>query len=119
MDKSNKHMGSKRNEIVCPFCKGNAKLVKKDINLLDGKIILKKEPYYKCNKCKEEFVTSKQMKETEKQINKFYIDRPIISTGRSLAITIPTDIAKFYNLKKGEIAQLIPEDNNTLKIKLK
>lgn len=102
----------------CVFCEGKTTIGCENIELLDGKIVLKQQPYYKCLKCKKEFVSSEQMKETEKQINSFCVSRPIVSTGRSLAITIPTDLAKFYNLKKGEKVQLIPENRQMLKVKV-
>jgi len=107
-----------KENVKCAFCKGETELKHENIELLGGRLVLKQQPYYKCLKCKEEFVTSEQMKETEKQINSFYVSRPIVSTGRSLAITIPTDLAKFYNLKKGEKVQLIPESRQMLKVKI-
>ena len=107
-----------KEKIKCIFCGGKAEIKCEAIELLEGKVILKEQPYYKCEKCKKEFVTSKQMRETEKQINVFSIVRPIVSTGRSLAITIPTDLAKFYKFKKGEKVQLIPESRHLLKVKI-
>ncbi|MFH1239921.1 MAG: hypothetical protein V1672_01785 [Candidatus Diapherotrites archaeon] len=107
-----------KEKIKCVFCEAEAELKYETIELLEGKVILKQQPYYKCKKCKKEFVTSEQMKETEKQLNVFSVTRPIVSTGRSLAITIPTDLAKFYKLKKGEKVQLIPESKHLLKIKI-
>ena len=107
-----------KGKIKCVFCAGSAEIKYETIELLGGKVILKQQPYYKCEKCKKEFITSKQMKETEKQLNVFSVTRPIVSTGRSLAITIPKDLAKFYKLKKGEKVQLIPESKHMLKIKI-
>ena len=105
-------------KVNCVFCKGKAKLMHETIELLDGKVILKQQPYYKCVKCKKEFVSSKQMKETEKQINVFSFVRPIVSTGRSLAITFPTELTRFLKLKKGKKVQLIPESKQVIKIKI-
>ncbi|MBU2100420.1 AbrB/MazE/SpoVT family DNA-binding domain-containing protein [Candidatus Micrarchaeota archaeon] len=107
-----------KKELECGFCGGKTELKCESLELLNGKVVLKQQPYYKCKKCKKEFVSSEQMKETEKQINTFYVSRPIVSTGRSLAITIPTDLAKFYDLKKGEKVQLIPESRHSLKVKI-
>lgn len=100
------------------ICGGATELKSETIKLFGGKIILKQQPYYKCRKCKKEFVTSEQMRETEKQINSFSVTRPIVSTGGSLAITIPTDLAKFYGLKKGKTAQLVPESRSVLKVRM-
>jgi len=106
-------------KIECHLCKGKAVLEFEDLKLSEGKIIIKDSPYYKCLKCKEEFATSEQMHELSDQINtKFVFKRPIINAGRSLAITIPTDLAKFYGLKKGEKVSLIPEGKHSLKVKI-
>ncbi len=107
-----------KKEVRCVFCGGNAELKYEEIKLLDGKVILKEQPFYKCRKCKKEFITSQQMRETEAQLNTFSVTRPVVSTGRSLAVTIPTDLTKFYKLKKGEKVQLIPESKHILKIKI-
>jgi len=102
-------------EIKCIFCKGKTELHYEDLGLLDGKITLKGEPYYKC---KKEYVTSSQMRGTETKINSFYITRPVIATGRSLAITLPPDISNFYSIKKGTQIQIIPESKTTLRLRL-
>ena len=56
-------------EIECHLCKGKAVLKFEDLKLGKGKITIKDSPYYRCSKCKQEYVTGKQMKETERQIN--------------------------------------------------
>lgn len=57
------------------------------------------------------------MLQTEKELKThFAFNRPIISTGRSLAITLPTDLVDFYKLKKGTTVRLVPEDNRTVKL---
>lgn len=106
-------------KITCHLCKGKAVLKFEDMKLDKGKIIIKGSPYYKCLKCKEEFATSGQMHELSDQINtKFVFKRPIINAGRSLAVTISKDLAKFYGLKKGEKVSLIPEGKHSLKVKI-
>lgn len=102
--------------VSCVFCNGKAELRYETIELLGGKIVLKQQPYYSCIKCKKEFVTSRQMKDTEAQLNVFSITRPVISTGRSLAITLPKEFVEFFKLKKGEKIQLIPESRHILKV---
>ncbi len=104
--------------MICGFCGGEAELKFSDIKLFGGKIILREQPFFKCKKCKREFTTSDQMRETEKQLNVFSMTRPFVSTGGSLAITIPPDLAKFYNIKKGTKAQLIPESRCMLKVRM-
>jgi hypothetical protein len=107
-----------KKEVKCIFCNGKIELCYEDLFLLDDKVALKKEPYYKCSNCKREYVSSTQMKETEKKLQPYYATRPVIATGRSLAITLPTDIAKFCSIKKGTQVQIIPESKTILKIKL-
>ena len=55
-------------EIKCVFCEGKALLKFEDLKLLEGKSILKDSPYFKCINFRKEFVSSNQMKETEKQL---------------------------------------------------
>jgi len=106
-------------EINCHLCKGKAELKFEELLLDNGKIIIKDSPYYKCKKCKEEFSTSEQMHLLSKQINQnFVFQRPIINAGRSLAITIPADIAQFYNLKKGMKIKIMPENRHRLRVEV-
>ena len=108
-------------EDECPVCRSSSKLKHEDLKLLDGKMIIKDSPYYKCTKCGEEFATSEQMQELSDQISfqrkKFFFQRPIINAGRSLAITLPADIVRNYSLKKGKKIKIIPENKNTLILK--
>jgi len=107
-------MGEK---MKCPKCKSSASIVQLDTKLFGGQIILKNEDYYKCDKCGEEFATSKQVKESEKKLReKFFFKRNIITTGRSLAVTIPPDLAKFYHLQKGEKVSIVPQDATSARI---
>ncbi|MDO8647930.1 MAG: AbrB/MazE/SpoVT family DNA-binding domain-containing protein [Candidatus Diapherotrites archaeon] len=107
-------------EIKCHLCGGNSILKFEELALNEGKLIIKDSPYYKCLKCGESFSTSEQMQELSEQINtKFSFKRPIINAGRSLAITLPSDIVQAYKLKKGEKICIIPENNKTLRIKVK
>jgi len=48
--------------------------------------------------------------------NKFSFEKPIIISGRSLAITLPADIVKEYKLKRGHKIKIVPETRNALKI---
>jgi YgiT-type zinc finger domain-containing protein len=59
-------------KITCDSCGGEAILKYRDIMLNDNKIIIKDEPYYKCQKCKDCFVTNEQMKKIH--INRFKIN---------------------------------------------
>ena len=104
-------------KIKCHLCGGKAELKYENFKLDNGRITINDSPYYKCTKCKGEFSTSEQMHELSDLINnKFVFQRLIINAGRSLAVTIPSDLAQYYNLKKGEKIRIIPEGKKELKI---
>ncbi|MFH1752253.1 MAG: AbrB/MazE/SpoVT family DNA-binding domain-containing protein [archaeon] len=105
-------------EVKCFDCNGKAQLMYEELSLFGGKIRLRDQPYYKCLKCKEEFVTSDQMRQTERELNAFNITKTIVSTGRSLAITIPAEFITYYNIKKGKKVKLFPESRNSFKVKI-
>ena len=107
----------------CIFCGGKGKLAYEDIKLLGGKVIIKDAPHYKCQSCGEKFSTSKQMYQLSDKIQeirneRFIFHRSVISAGRSLAITFPSDLAKFYNMRKGTKAEIIPKGKKELLIRL-
>ncbi|MDP2973646.1 MAG: hypothetical protein Q8N60_01210, partial [Candidatus Diapherotrites archaeon] len=98
-----------KTKIKCPVCEGDAKLSKTSLQMFGGLVTLKDNPIYECKSCKEKFATGKMVDVTvEKARKEFSFARKLISTGGSLAITIPPDLTKFYKLKKGEDIQLIP-----------
>lgn len=108
---------AEKNKIGCPLCGGSAELTERDISLLEGKVILKSQPFYKCSKCNERFATSKQVEKAEKELRAaFFFKRKVISTGGSMALTVPGDIAKFYHLHKGSSILLVPENEKTFKV---
>lgn len=106
-------------EMKCPFCKSKAFLEQKETPLLNGLLVLKKDFFYKCSKCKEDFSTAEQVKAVSDELKKaFYFNRQVISTGGSLGITFPADLSDYYNLHKGEKVQLIPESRQEIKIRV-
>lgn len=108
-----------KTKIKCPICKGEATLSKTSLQMFGGMITLKDNPIYKCGNCKEKFATGKIVDETvEKARKEFSFARKLISTGGSLAITIPPDLTKFYKLKKGEDIQLIPAGEHLMKVEV-
>ncbi len=110
---------SYKSSVKCPICGGQAALKTEDLKLSSGKIVLKGEPYYRCSKCKEKFSTSEQVKEAEKNIRAaFHFTRRIVSTGRSLAVTLPPDLTGYYKLGKGKKITLVPESEKQIKILL-
>ena len=91
------------------ICGGTAKLVKHRFELFDGRIVIDDDEMYKCQKCGDLFATSEQMSALEKKIRERYnIQRQVISTGRSLAITFTKDLQEFYNIKKGNNILIFP-----------
>lgn len=103
-------------KIICDVCGKEAILKYRDITLDNGKIIIKKEPYYECQKCKESFVTSEQMKELDKRLyNSFIFKRNVIVAGKSLAVTLPKDVVDYYKIKKGNKVSILT-DSKSIKI---
>lgn len=106
-------------EVKCHLCGGKAELKSEELNLDEGRITIRDSPYYRCRKCGEEFATSGQMMQLSEQLNtKFSFERPIINAGRSLAITLPSDIAHSYNLKKGKRVRIMPENRKEIRIRI-
>jgi len=108
-----------KTKIKCPICEGEARLSKTSLKIFGGVLKLKDNPIYECSKCREKFATGKIVNKTVERARKeFSFARKLISTGGSLAITIPPDLTKFYKLKKGENIELIPAGKNLMKVKV-
>jgi DNA-directed RNA polymerase subunit RPC12/RpoP len=108
-----------KKEIKCHLCGGKAVLKFEELELANGKVVIKDSPYYSCKKCKEEFSTSEQMQKLSNTINPlFSFVRPVIHAGRSLAITFPSDLVHFSDLKKGGKVRIIPEGKKEWKIQI-
>ena len=114
-------MGFKK-EMTCPFCRSTAKLTKYDAKLFNGELVVNGVPIYRCGDCGEEFSSSEMVDEglrlAKEAFSKkgFNFQRQVISTGGSLAITLPTDLSKHYNLKKGSVVKVIPFSKNEIRI---
>ncbi len=90
------------------ICGAVAELRTRNESFFGGKIIVKGQEYFRC-KHGHEYLTSEQATRFEKQFkNQYFIQRQIIETGRSLAITLPRDFVDFYNLKKGSRFIILP-----------
>ena len=108
-----------KTKIKCPICDSEAKLSKTSLQMFGGVLTLKDNPIYECSKCKEKFATGQIVDKTvEKARKEFSFARKIVSTGGSLAITVPPDLAKFYKLKKGENVNLVPAGEHLMKVEL-
>lgn len=108
-----------KTKIGCPACSGTAALSKTSLRLFNGMIELKQNPIYECGKCGEKFATGGIIDDALDMAKKeFGFARQIVSTGGSLAITIPADLAEFYRLKKGEKIKLVPESRKIMKVEI-
>jgi hypothetical protein len=77
------------------------------------KLIIKKEPYYECQKCKDCFVTNKQMKDLDKRLhNSFIFKRNVIVAEKSLAVTLPKDVIDYYKIKKGNKVSILTDSKS-------
>ena len=84
--------------------------------MFGGLVTLKDSPIYECNKCREKFAAGKIVGKTLEEARKqFSFARKIVSTGGSLAITMPPDLARFCKLKKGGNIQLVECPSNNFK----
>ncbi len=100
-------------KITCDSCGGEAILKYRDITLNDNKIIIKDEPYYECQKCKDCFVTNEQMKKLDKRIHESFIfKRNVIVAGKSLAVTLPADVVDYYKIKKGNKVSILTDSKS-------
>ena len=90
----------------CPKC-GN-KLVEKKDKTPEGVDYL----YSKCTNCGEEIVSMKQLHEVAQHYREMKKYTAKISKwGDSLAMRIPKELTKKYNLKQDEEVTLVPEKN--------
>ncbi len=106
-----------KNEMNCHLCGGRTKLRFEELKLADGKVTVKESPYYACGKCGKEFSTREQMQELNTLINeRFSFSRPVISAGRSLAITLPKDLAAHYGIRKGARVRLVPGSRTKIEL---
>lgn len=101
------------------MCGGTAALKFEDLKLFNGKFVLKDQPYYYCKRCGDQYVTSEQMGRQEPKVREFLgLERKFISTGGSIAATIPPVIAKQYGIKKGRKFKWVSESPKKLAIVL-
>ncbi|MCX6800811.1 MAG: YgiT-type zinc finger protein [Candidatus Diapherotrites archaeon] len=106
-----------KTKIKCPICGGNAILSKAGMETMNGLIRIKDNPVYECQKCKETVASGEMVdRALEKARHQFNFERQIISTGGSLAITLPTDVSKYYRLSKGKTIQIIPQAKNEFRV---
>jgi len=78
---------------------------------------------YKCYKCGDIFFTETQVKEMEtrtKSIREhiFGFERKVTVSGKSLAITIPHELAKHIGIKQGQKIKIIPVANEGFMIRI-
>ena len=106
-----------KDEIKCHLCGGQTQLRFEELKVADGKVTVRESPYYSCGKCGEEFSTQGQMQELSGIINeRFSFSRPVISAGRSLAITLPKDLAAHYGIRKGAKVRLVPGSRTKIEL---
>ncbi len=98
-------MGKK--EVERCGCGAVSELKTRDESFFGGRVIIRGQEYYRCKRG-HEYLTSEQMRKYENEFkNQYFVQRQVIETGHSLAITIPPDFAQFYHLKKGSKVRLI------------
>jgi hypothetical protein len=107
-------------KIKCHLCNGEAILKYEKLELNEGRIVINDSPYYHCNKCNEDFSTSEQMIELDKQLHtQFSFKRNLTTSGRSISLNLPSDLANNYKLKKGKEIELIPQNSKQILLQIK
>ncbi len=90
------------------ICGSTAELCVKEKTFFGGRVVLRNYEYYRCKRG-HEYLTSEQASRHDEEFRRqYFVHRQIISTGRSLAVTFPSDFVDFYNLKKGKKITIVP-----------
>jgi len=114
----------KEGTVYCAKCDSEMRLtVLPSYEYLEGHA-LSKIPAYRCPKCGNVFFTEQQaadMRQRAKTLveSTFGFHRKITVTGRSLAVTIPQELASHLNLSKGVTVKIIPPTGGLLIRKVK
>ena len=105
--------GMKEGVVYCAKCDSEMRqTVLPSYEYMEG-CPLSNVPAYKCHKCGNVFFTEQQaadMKQRAKTLfeSTFGFHRKITVTGRSLAVTIPQELASHMKLSKGVTVKIIP-----------
>ena len=107
----------------CPIC-GSGKLKEGEIEEEMFGISLGRYDAEICDTCGESFVDEATMRAIEQKARKLGIwgiakKIKVVRSGDSLAIKIPADIAKLFNLHEGKEIFLYPEGTTKLAIEIK
>ena len=70
-------------------------------------------PAYRCVKCGAIFFTEKDADEMERRTRvleeqEFGFERKITMSGRSMAVTIPHELAEHLHLRQGQVVKVVP-----------
>ena len=96
----------------CPICKGKMELIKDNMEQDNVEF-----DAYRCTKCGEEIMTMNQLKKLAGKYRKLRNSKEITFAkwGNSLAVRIPQDIAKKYDISEGTHGFII-RDKQGIKI---
>ena len=114
----------KEGTVYCAKCDSEMRpVVLPSYEYLEGHA-LSNVPAYKCPECGNVFFTKQQaadMKQRTKTLveSTFGFHRKITVTGRSLAVTIPQELASHLNLSKGVTVKIIPSTGGLMIRKVK
>ena len=78
---------------------------------------------YRCHKCGNTFFTEQQAKEMESRTNElkdyaFGFERKVTISGKSLAVTIPHELADHLNIEQGQKVTVFPVAKEGFMVKL-
>ena len=103
----------KENTLYCAPCNTEMKLVILPKYEFEEGCPIFHVPTYQCPSCKDIFFTEEQsdaMEEMTDEIQKksFGFERKVTISGKSLAVTIPTDLAGHLHIKAGTKVRILP-----------
>jgi hypothetical protein len=112
--------------VYCVDCGIKAKKTQSDFSMMNGKIVIKDLPAYRCPKCskiifnidavakvKEEF--RKALYESDASVD---FERTLSSDGKNLTMRIPKQIEKSLNLKRGDRLLIKLESKKRIALKI-
>jgi len=112
--------------VYCVDCGIKAKKTHSDFSLMNGKIIIKDLPAYKCPKCSKTIFNIDDVAKAKENFRKALyesdasvdFERKLSSDGKNLTMRIPKQIEQSLNLKKGDKLLVKLESKKRIALKI-
>jgi len=96
--------------LQCHLCGSDYKKGKVPMELIEGSGHYEETEVYKCKKCGDIVLDSRQLESFRSKVTHFRIRRKLGISGNALVLRIPADIREFCNLTKDDIVEIVPID---------